>query len=179
MILEQIAWACKVDQYDDVGLIKGTSATRAVSHLSKINTAAGELYGWLSSHVHWESNGHLKAWDIQEEDGEQRLSMLFVSPEFKSKSLALTLLLSKLAIESFFALRHNEIGIVLKSGDRALQIDPKKKSILGISTQPSCAELGKIRRHSSLLRLLKAIEGACPADTDVRKLSKLAHRTCA
>src|SRR5256885_9290603 len=53
MALEQIAWASKIDQYDDENIIQQEAATRAIGSLSKSLPVAGKLYGWLSVHAHW------------------------------------------------------------------------------------------------------------------------------
>ncbi len=67
MILEQIAWAAKIDRYTDIVTISGTSETKAIGSLDRVCPVAGRVYGWLSLHAHWAYKDHVKAMRLDDE----------------------------------------------------------------------------------------------------------------
>jgi len=125
MLLEQVAWAIKINSFDDVEKIQSTSATKAVAHLKTICPSCGPLYGWLSSHAHWAYEGHVKAMDFDEE----RMIALFATSEFKRKALTLSVVMTTIIIwcflvskssliEAFFKGAVEDLPFAFEFGDR-------------------------------------------------------------
>jgi hypothetical protein len=175
MVLEQVAWAAKIDQYDDENVIQKESATKAIGWLAKSSPVAGRLYGWLSVHAHWAYEGHIKAWAT---DDEGRLSVLFATPEFKARSLALGILLSVVAERAFIGLKSDAISKALSMKDEAksIKIDIEKFDVedpFSFEHVPTVEELKTLLQSDALTQLATELVRLCPDDTDVNELAEM------
>jgi hypothetical protein len=64
MILEQLAWVCAINEFEDSDSIIAQSATKSLGELKKYYATSGDFYGWLSSHAHWKYDAHIKSFDF-------------------------------------------------------------------------------------------------------------------
>jgi hypothetical protein len=60
LILEQIAWAYAAHSINEVVVIEGIEATRAISELKRFAPEVGRLYGFLSAKTHIGYSSHLE-----------------------------------------------------------------------------------------------------------------------
>lgn len=178
MILEQIAWACKVDAMDDVSSIQRTSASKAIGDLGKYSPASKRLYGWLSKHAHWAYEGHVKAMYYED----KHLATMLASSAFKAKVLALALLLSIIAIGTFCALKQERVNLVLDSPQDKIaarpRLDQPRVSVfdsLFPHPPPKLAALLEVKNCDALLALLDELQELASSDSDIATLSKLAR----
>ena len=176
-LLEQIAWASKIDSLDDAEAIKTTSASKAVSELRNLVPGAGRLYGWLSQHAHWAYEGHVKAMDFQE----RQLVSMFASTTFKAKSLALTIVMSIISIQAFYALKRGTIAKVLscdqeqftKRRRRSFYQSSPFEDLFGNEYQPRLSDLAGVDDCQPLFKLLGELHSYIPRDEDLLLLRSL------
>jgi hypothetical protein len=165
MLLEQVAWAIKINTLDDIEKIQSTSATKAVLHLKTICPSAGRLYGWLSSHAHWMYEGHVKAMDF--DDG--RMVALFATSKFKRQALALSVVLTAIIIYSFGIAKESIIGTFFKKAMEdspfAFEIDDDRFG------RPKITELKSIQNQNELFNLMNELVYCDDRDEDVEALS--------
>lgn len=100
MALEQLAWTYAVRKLDDVNKVKAVSATKSVGLLSKEFAEVGRLYGWMSNHVHWEYDAHVK---VVTTDGTFH-GAFFANSEFKAISYAMLTALTFIVFKVFAAI---------------------------------------------------------------------------
>jgi hypothetical protein len=132
----------------------------------------------LSKHAHWTFEVHVKA--LSHDEG--RLAAVFASSQFKAKSLALALLMTSVAIETFFALRGEEIPRALRLSDREIATRPDLETIrmaLEFPEKPSASALRAVGKSKSLLRLADRLIRASPGDKDVLLLVSLMRKSAA
>jgi hypothetical protein len=170
-ILEQIAWACRIDALDDLHSIKDTSATKAISALNKLCPVAGRLYGWLSSHSHWTYEAHIKA--FMHDAKKDKLFAVFASSDFKATSLCLALLMSMVATSTFVALKPGNVARVLDSPKELLARDSDEQPTFYPTRRPSLKDMTEAVTCSSLIALLRKTAQLAPSK-DIRELVKLA-----
>jgi hypothetical protein len=170
-LLEQIAWACAVCPLDQADKIRSVSATKAITHLGRINSAAGRLYGWLTAHAHWQYEAHIKAWSLDGDNGNVRLATTFASSEFKARSLALVATLLVIGISALAAVRAQEVTrlLSLKSRRPAGEIRPLAEQ------RPAAKDVKKLFNHSAILRLVAETARRAPFDSDIQELSAFAR----
>jgi hypothetical protein len=171
MALEQIAWASKIDRFTDVDEIAKTSATKAIRSLDRICPVVGRLYGWMSLHAHWAFEGHVKAMRV-DEDG--KMQSLFATTEFKARALALTLLMSIIAVQVFRTMRAETLEQALSRPDLE-EFDIRS---FGSKHRPLNAQLREITNDDLLKRLLDEISSYDPTDADVLTLAEMAGAAC-
>jgi hypothetical protein len=82
MLLEQVAWAYKVDDVCRDIRPDEYIASLAIRDLRKISNASGKLYGWMSKHVHWNYDAHVKS--IKCDDKDDTATHLLASSYFKA-----------------------------------------------------------------------------------------------
>jgi hypothetical protein len=171
MALEQMAWAAKIDKFDDRDAIQNESATRAIGSFRKSCPVAGRLYGWLSVHAHWAYEGHIKAWHMDEEG---QLGALFATPEFKARSLALSILLAVIAEKTFIALKGPLVSEIVASKDetRVIEFDPENPFDSDVT--PAVKELRELLEPKLLVDLAEEIVRVLPNDDDVNELKEMA-----
>ncbi len=176
MTLEQMAWAAKIDRYDDRDAIQKESATRAIGSLAKSCPIAGRLYGWLSVHAHWAYEGHIKAWHTDEEG---QLSALFASPEFKARSLCLAVLIAVIAEKTFTALKEPLVSDILAKQDdiKPFELDPENPFSSRVS--PNVGQLRELLGTRSLIDLASEIVRVLPDDQDVNELTNMTFAVAA
>jgi hypothetical protein len=148
MMLEQIAWASKIDRFTDVDEIAKTSATKAIRSFARICPVVGRLYGWMSLHAHWAFEGHVKAMRV-DEDG--KTQSLFATTEFKARALALTLLMSIIAVQVFRTMRAETLEQALSRPDLE-EFDIRS---FGSKHRPLNAQLSP--ENSSGMRILRRL----------------------
>ena len=90
MALEQLCWALSIQDHDDPDIIRTTSVTKSITHISKLYPRLGRLNGWLSKHAHWNYDAHIKA--ILETPG----SVIISSHLFKGCSYFALIIFSEL-----------------------------------------------------------------------------------
>jgi hypothetical protein len=176
MALEQMAWAAKIDEFDDRDAIQNESATRAIGSLRKLCPIAGRLYGWLSVHAHWAYEGHIKAWDMDEEG---RLGALFATPEFKARSLALSILLAVIAEKTFIALKRPVVSEIFASKDETSIIDFDPENLFDADVTPAVKELRELLEQKLLIDLAEEIVRVLPNDDDVNELKEMTFAAAA
>lgn len=177
MLLEQIAWATRIDQYEDHESIRKTSATRAIGRLTEICPAAGRLYGWLSAHAHWAYEGHIKAMSFER----GRLGTLFATSAFKVKALALTILMSIISVRSFIVLKEKDIDLVLALPDRQINCSyPNDGDVDEYEHHPPVrsSELRRIKNSTELANLMSELVSYDSSDSDVKSLTEMARLVC-
>jgi len=167
MILEQMAWAAKIHQYDDETIIQKESASKAIGWLAKSFPVVGRLYGWLSIHAHWAYEGHIKAWS---QDKEGRLSTLLTTSEFKARALILSVLLAQIAERIFVKLKGQET-LEVDVKQEPFQLDPNNPFLF---ERRLTNEEFRSLLHAHILReLAEEIGSVCPEDADVRELANM------
>lgn len=108
MLLEKLAWSYCVSKQPDEFDVYEISATKCIRGLKEINPCAGRFYGWLSEHVHWSPETHLKSINFS---GDKPLYVL-ASSFFKAKAMLIALCIIRLYFEVFhlcFAKEFSEI----------------------------------------------------------------------
>jgi hypothetical protein len=80
---EQIAWAIKIMGMQERDAISALSPRSSVSSFRLIYPRAGQFYGWLSKHAHWEYDAHIAAMGAHE----GKVFHHFAGSEFKALSL--------------------------------------------------------------------------------------------
>jgi hypothetical protein len=170
MVLEQIAWAAKID---DVIMIHGTRAESSIGSLKKLVPCSGTLYGWLSSHTHWRHDGHMKAMGFEKEG----LSTTLQSCRFKAISLTVALLLLSIATVTLSLLRRHEVSVLadkqrLPIGKKTGQPEHYLEKIFGPGTW-SGAEIKKALRLVQLVSLSGRIRSVIGPDKDIMLLSQM------
>lgn len=174
MLLEQIAWACRVDALEDMDEIRQVSAIKAVGVLKGLCPAAGPLYGWLSSHAHWVHKGHVKAMFFEED----QMGTLFASSTFKAKSLTLVGLLILIVTVAFGILKRRSITRIFdpsfKPVLRDRRNDAETHPLEAFLARPP-ADLTNAFDFGPLLELLREIRDCVSSDSDVADLVKFAH----
>jgi hypothetical protein len=175
-ILEQIAWACRIDALKDLHAIKDTSATKAIGALNRLCPVAGRLYGWLSSHSHWTYEAHIKA--FEHDSKMDKLFAVFASSEFKATSLCLAVLISIVATKSFVALKPENVARVLASPKEALAQHADDQPSVYSTRRPSLEDMNAAVTCASLLALLRKTVELAPS-RDIRELVNLASEITA
>ncbi|PZM09579.1 hypothetical protein [Rhizobium tubonense] len=97
MILEQIAWICVIRSFDDVEKIKRTPTTKCIGPTTSKFSSFGRLYGWMSDHVHWDYEAHIK---VITKNGEFTGAWSATS-QFKAIAYAMLIALASLVFEVF------------------------------------------------------------------------------
>jgi hypothetical protein len=167
MILEQIAWATKIDAYESDKDIQNTSSTKSISALSKYCCCAGPLYGWLSDHAHWAYEAHVKAWRVEE--GE--LSTLLATSEFKAKVLALTILTAAVAIRTFVRLKEECIEKVFQRTQGVPPALVENQNRWKRLPEPTIDALKQFVTSTTLTKLMSELLATCPTDSDITALA--------
>lgn len=108
MALEQIAWASRIRSMADTKAVKKISPNKCISHLVKTISPAGRLYGWLSSHAHWEYDAHAKSMIFRD----NKMYILQQSCAFKAVSLTVAMIVLIVAIVSFNIELAHEIAML-------------------------------------------------------------------
>ena len=93
--LEQLAWAFRIKDIEDVDQIISTSATKSISELRTLFPMVGRYYGWLSEHTHWAYGAHSK---VHFTEGKSNVHVL-ANSELKAKSLMLLLIAVQLSYQ--------------------------------------------------------------------------------
>jgi hypothetical protein len=100
MILEQLAWVYVIRNFDDVDKVRKTQTTKCIGSLSKKFSDVGKLYGWMSNHVHWDYEAHIK---VVTNDGTFD-GALSATSEFKAIAYAMLIALAYLLLNVFNSL---------------------------------------------------------------------------
>ena len=176
MALEQMAWAAKIDKFDDRDAIQNESATKAIGALAKSCPIAGRLYGWLSVHAHWAYDGHIKAWHTDEEG---RLGALFATGEFKARSLALSILLTVIAEKTLISLKRPLVLGIFASADEARTFEFDPQNPFDSWSDPSVKELKELLDPKPLVDLAEEIGRALSGDDDISELNEMTFAVAA
>jgi hypothetical protein len=167
MLIEQVAWATKVNGLDDILEIQNTSATKAVAHLKTLCPSAGRLYGWLSSHAHWTYEGHVKAMEFDE----HRMIALFATSKFKRKALALSLVMVSIVTQAFLV---SKKAIVDDFFQNSVENNPFEFEFDDERfCRPEISELKNLINQTVLSILMKELIKCGDHDDDVEALSQM------
>jgi hypothetical protein len=136
MLLEQVAWAYKVDDVcRDVKPVEFT-ASLAIRSLKKINNASGKLYGWMSKHVHWNYEAHIKS--IHYDDESDTTTHLLASSYFKAVCFCAIIVMVDILFDVTRTL-YSQVEKEVDDGERPM-LPFIKKAIIGF--------IGEIRSHN-------------------------------
>lgn len=95
MILEQLAWVYVIRRVDDAKQIQKTQTTKCLGTAAAKFRTIGRLYGWMSDHVHWGYNAHVKV--ITAKDGFS--GAWLATPDFKATAYAMLIALTAIVFE--------------------------------------------------------------------------------
>jgi hypothetical protein len=107
LIFELLSFAHYVYDKSDDKLIKNLSANTTISSLKKVNPGAGKLYGWMSSHAHWEFEAHKKS--VVSSEVEFGFSHLLACPHFKAIILSVILNLTVVTYDIVWVVHHRNV----------------------------------------------------------------------
>lgn len=165
MLLEQVAWAIRINTFDEHEQIQNTSATKSVAYLKTICPSSGRLYGWLSSHAHWMYEGHVKAMAFDE----GQMIALFATSGFKRKALALSVVLTAISIHSFQLAKR---GLIRSLFENSVEDPPFKFELDDENfVRPKISELRNILDPTKLFGLMNELVDCGDLDDDVEALA--------
>ncbi len=105
MILEQLAWVCAINEFEDSNLIITQSATKSLGELKRYYVTSGEFYGWLSSHAHWKYDAHIKAFNFSADE----FGTMLASCRFKIIAFAALIVFYDILIATLDAIRQHAL----------------------------------------------------------------------
>jgi hypothetical protein len=105
MMLEQVAWASSLVKSNNEDAVYSISSTHAIHELKKSVSFVGKLYGWFSTHVHWEHSAHKKV--VISMGG--KVGHQFASSYFKAIIMCMTIVLLQIYFEGLWTMMRKEL----------------------------------------------------------------------
>jgi hypothetical protein len=136
MLLEQVAWAYKVDGVCHDIKPDEYIASLAIRDLKKINNASGKLYGWMSKHVHWNYEANVKSMKYNDKD--DATTHLLASSYFKAVCFCVMLVMLDILFD---------VARTLYSQVES-EVDNGEKPTLPLVKSAIIQFIGEIRSHN-------------------------------